>query len=78
MNARGKASRVSETSRFNVLGLRYKAAFDACRAIANRNAQVLIDGGVLSEQQIAEEDHAAAELEKVRAQLMASTARPGK
>jgi hypothetical protein len=69
---------VGDTSRFNVLRLRYKAAFDACRAIANRNAQVLTDGGVLSEQQIAEEDRAAAELEKVRGQLMASTARLGK
>jgi hypothetical protein len=68
---------MTETSRFNVLRLRYKAAFDACRAIANRNAQVLIDGGVLSEEQIAEEDRATAELEKVRAQLMASTARLG-
>jgi hypothetical protein len=37
-----------ETNRFNVLRLRYKAAFDTCKAIAIRNAKVLSSGGTMS------------------------------
>lgn len=70
-------SLVSETNRFNILRLRYKAAFDAYRAIANRNSERLNNGGKLSEQERAEEERAAAELQTARDRLMASTSRLG-
>jgi len=68
---------VNDTSRFNILRLRYKAAFDAYQALANRNAQLLINGRTLSEQQRVEEERAAADLQSIRDQLMASTSRFG-
>jgi hypothetical protein len=68
---------VSETNRFNVLRLRYKAAFDAYAAIANRNADIVRNGGSPSAEERAEEERAAADLQAVRDKLMASTARLG-
>jgi hypothetical protein len=71
------SSTVSQTNRFNVLRLRYKAAFDACKAIAIRNAETLSSGGTISEHERAEEIRAAEELEESSDELMASTARLG-
>jgi hypothetical protein len=68
---------VNETNRFNVLRLRYKAAFDACKAIAIRNTKVLRSGGTISDQEHAEEIRAAEELQRASDELMASTSRLG-
>ena len=68
---------MTETNRFNVLRLRYKAAFDAYQVTAARNAAVLNRGGALSAQERADEEHAAANLETARDELMTSTARLG-
>ena len=68
---------MSDTSRFNILRLRYKAAFDAYQTIATRNAAVLNNGGKLSDQDHTEEERAACDLETARDGLMASTARLG-
>jgi hypothetical protein len=57
--ARDISLAVSETNRFNVLRLRYKLAFDACKAIAVRNAK---NRGPISDQERAEEIRAADEL----------------
>jgi hypothetical protein len=68
---------VSDTNVFNVLRLRYKVAFDSYRAISTRNAELLRNGGELSEQARADEDRAAAALKEARDELMAATARIG-
>jgi hypothetical protein len=68
---------VSETSRFNVLRLRYKAAFDACKAIAIRNTEALSNGGTISDDERAEELRAAEELQRASDAIMTSTARLG-
>ena len=68
---------MSDTSRFNILRLRYKAAFDAYQTIATRNAAVLNNGGNLSERDRADEERATCDLETARDELMASTARLG-
>ncbi len=65
---------MSETNRFNVLRLRYKLAFDACKAIAIRNAK---NGGAISDLERAEEIRAAEELQRASDELMASTERLG-
>jgi hypothetical protein len=69
--------RVSETSRFNVLRLRYKAAFDAAKAIAVRNAAAMSNGGTISDEARAEELRAAEELQRASDEMMSSTARLG-
>jgi hypothetical protein len=66
---------VHETNR--LLRLRYKAAFDACKAIAVRNAKTLSSGGTISDQQRAEEIRAAEELQESSDELIASTSRLG-
>jgi hypothetical protein len=71
------SSAAGQTNRFNVLRLRYKAAFDACKVIAIRNAKVLSNGGAISEQEHANEIRAAEELQHASDQLMASTSRLG-
>src|SRR5690242_17530485 len=58
--------------RFNSLRLRYKAAFDAHRVIAMRNAELLASVGSLSAQELAEEARAAAGLERAREELRAA------
>jgi hypothetical protein len=63
---------VNETNRFNVLRLRYKAAFDAFRSIATRNGESATSGVEPSEQDLATEQRAAAELKKARANLVAA------
>jgi hypothetical protein len=68
---------VSQTNRFNVLSLRYKAAFDACKAIAIRNAKVLSAGGTISDEERAEELRAAEELQQASDELRGATARLG-
>jgi len=65
---------VSETNRFNVLRLRYKAAFDAFRSIATRNGQRANSGAEPSEQDRAAEERAAAALKKARDDLIAARA----
>jgi hypothetical protein len=68
---------MNDTSRFNILRLRYKAAFDAYQTIAARNAAVLNNGGKLSVQDRTDEERATCDLETARDELMASTARLG-
>ena len=68
---------MTETARSNVLRLRYKMALEAAKAIAIRNAKVLIYGGTLSDQERAEEVRAAEELRQASDQMMASTSRLG-
>ena len=63
---------MSETNRFNVLRLRYKAAFDALRAIATRNGECATSGVEPSAQDLADEQRAVAELKKARDDLMAA------
>jgi len=65
---------VSETNRFNVLRLRYKAAFDAFRSIATRNGERANSGAEPSEQDRAAEERAAAALKKARDDLIAARA----
>jgi hypothetical protein len=63
---------VSETNRFNVLRLRYKAAFDAFRSVATRNGEQATSGIEPSAQDLADEERAAAALKKARDDLMAA------
>ncbi|HEY3517195.1 MAG TPA: hypothetical protein VGL98_09140 [Gammaproteobacteria bacterium] len=63
---------MSETNRFNVLRLRYKAAFDAFRSIATRNGEQATSGIEPSEEDLAAEQRAAAELKRARDDLMAA------
>ena len=63
---------MSETNRFNVLRLRYKAAFDAFRCIVTRNGEQATSGIEPSAQDLADEERAAAALKKARDDLMAA------
>lgn len=63
---------MENTSRFNILRLRYKSAFDAYRAIVNRHAEVLSAGHALSDEQRLDEQRAAAELDSLRDELRAA------
>jgi hypothetical protein len=65
----------NETKRVNVLRLRYKAAFDAYWAIAKRNSHLLKKGGQPSDQELAAEERAAADLQTARNELIASPER---
>src|SRR5688572_25388327 len=63
---------VGQTNRINVLRLRYKAAFDAHRTIAMRNADLVERGIALSDQQREDEKRAAAELIKASDEMRKS------
>ena len=63
---------MSETNRFNVLRLRYKAAFDAFKSVATRNGERATSGSEPSAQDLADEERAAAALKKARDDLMAA------
>ena len=68
---------MSETARANVLRLRYKMLLEAAKAIAVRNAEVLSNGGTLSDQERAEEVLAVEELRQAAHEMMTSTSRLG-
>lgn len=62
--------RVGDTKRFNVLRLKYKAAFDAYHAIVERNAELRKKGTSPSEQERIDEDRSSADLVAARAALL--------
>jgi hypothetical protein len=66
---------VDETRQINVRRLRYKAAFDKYWAIAKRNAELIKNGGQPSEEEVADEERAAKDLQTARDELTASTSR---
>ena len=63
------------TGRFNTLRLRYKAVFDAAETIAKKNAELLKNGGQLTEEQRWEELRAIENLEAARQALLEATSR---
>jgi hypothetical protein len=63
----------NETKAINVARLRYKAAFDAYWAIAKRNADLVKNGGKPSDQERANEERAALDLQTARDELTNST-----
>lgn len=67
-----------DTDRFNLLRMRYKTALDAYHSIAARNAAQLTDGRRPSEQELADERRAAADLQIARDNLMAANRRAGR
>ena len=66
---------VDDTSRFSVVRLRYRAAFDAYQNISARNAETVSKGGAPSEQDLVAERTAATELNEARDAMMAARAR---
>ena len=65
---------VDDTSRFNIVRLRYRAAFDAYQTISARNAETVSKGGEPSEQDLVAERTAADDLNKARDAMMAARA----
>lgn len=66
---------VNQTGSFNITRLRYKAALDAYSTITRRHAALTNRGGLLSEQQRAEEQRAAAALRVARDEMNAAASR---
>jgi hypothetical protein len=64
---------VNETKEINVARLRYKAAFDTYWAIAKRNAELIKNGGHLTNLERGDEERAAVDLKAARDELTTST-----
>ncbi len=67
--------RMSETGRFNVLRLRYRAHWDAYQAISQANAALALEGKRPPKEQVAAEQKASAELERAKDALLAAISR---
>jgi hypothetical protein len=63
---------MGETGRFNLLRLRYRAHWDAHRAIAQANATLLFEGKQPSDEQLAAEREAAEALKQANDELLAA------